>query len=75
MENDIIGKPRDLLCSIINMNCKNKKVELEKNTCVELLKYLDYLESKNAAIESINGRLNNKLSILKESYKDLIDRV
>ncbi|MBQ9658700.1 MAG: hypothetical protein IJV31_08040 [Clostridia bacterium] len=52
----------------------DKKV-IEKEQCKLLVDYIQDLIKQKNILENINGRLNYKLTTLKESYKDLIDRV
>lgn len=70
METDFISAIIDLKLYI-----ENGKNQLSKEKCQQILEYIDYLFKKLKAEENINSRLNYKLQTLKESFKDLIDRV
>ena len=54
---------------------RNNKINLKKEQCEYILDYIQTLEKEKQIWEEINGRLNNKLLTIKESFKDLIDRV
>ena len=70
METDFISAIIDLKLYI-----ENGKNQLSKEKCQHILEYIDYLFKKLKAEENINSRLNYKLQTLKESFKNLIDRV
>lgn len=67
----------DFISAIIDLKLyiENGKNQLSKEKCQQILEYIDYLFKKLKAEENINSRLNYKLQTLKESFKDLIDRV
>lgn len=54
---------------------RNNKINLKKEQCEYILDYIQTLEKEKQIWEEVNGRLNNKLLTIKESFKDLIDRV
>ena len=54
---------------------RKNEIDLYSCRCEFVLDYIDSLEKENDTLKHINSRLNGKINILKESFKDLINRI
>lgn len=54
---------------------RKNEIDLDSCRCEFVLDYIDSLEKENDKLKHINSRLNGKSNILKEFFKDLINRI